>query len=641
MKVSYQHLVENIIDNPSIDDVSKKLFQLGHEHEIEDGIFDIEFTPNRGDCLSINGLLRELAAFYKVKFNENIYDGDIKKLNIDFNNHELKACPFISFLKIEINDPIKPYSDNLLSYFNDLNLNTNNFFTDISNYLSYEIGQPTHCYDLDKVGKKISLQKTNKEKTFTTLLGSNIKLSGKSLVFTDENQEILNLAGVIGGKYSACTESTRSVLIECAWFCPEEIIGKSILYDINSEAAHKFERGVDPRSHNKTLRRFIALVEKHAEIKNIELACFNTSEFQEVKIPFNTSKINKILGINIQDQFYKECLNNLGFKFSEDKVIVPSYRHDIKSQNDLAEEVARIIGYDSIESSKLKIPNLKSFNADSQAKIKKYFTDKGFYEVINNPFVRESNSKSIEVDNPLDSNKKYLRNDLKISLINNLLYNERRQKDSIKLFEISDVYSKSHSIEKKKMVGVIASGRIGKNYIEFSKKINSKYFNDIFNDFLHSNKVLVENISRESLSSKSKNEIIYFEIQYNDLKKYLAHIDEAEISPVNFKKYIPISDFPSSSRDLSFSIKDNSKSSLLEKAMLLYKHELIKEIYIFDYYFNEKQNEEKIGFRFIFQSKDTTVTDLEVDSVINDIICCALDIESVSLPGYKVNDYKS
>ena len=135
MKIAYKHLVKNIIANPSIDEISDRLFQLGHEHEIEKDIFNMEFTPNRGDCLSINGLLRDLSAFYNVNTNQEIYKHKLNKLDMDFENLSQDICPQISFLKIEIESIPNKYKDYLNNYFKDLNLNNNNFFTDISNYV--------------------------------------------------------------------------------------------------------------------------------------------------------------------------------------------------------------------------------------------------------------------------------------------------------------------------------------------------------------------------------------------------------------------------------------------------------------------------------------------------------------------------
>ena len=155
MKIAYSHIIEFLEENPSIEDVSKNLFQLGHENEIIDNYLDIEFTPNRGDCLSAYGAARDLGVFYSFKKDFEIYDDCIDNLSLNFQNNSVEDCPSISFLNIEIDQPPKEYKQYLNSYFKELSIKKNNFFTDISNYVAYEIGQPTHCYDYPKVGDSI------------------------------------------------------------------------------------------------------------------------------------------------------------------------------------------------------------------------------------------------------------------------------------------------------------------------------------------------------------------------------------------------------------------------------------------------------------------------------------------------------
>ena len=127
MKVIYQDLINLLQKKPTIKELSSKLFQLGHEHEIEDNIFDMEFTPNRGDCLSINGLLRDLAVFYTIELNQDIYKEKLDELQLDFENLSKNICPQISFLKLEIDQVPDLYKISLGDYFSDLSLNKNNF----------------------------------------------------------------------------------------------------------------------------------------------------------------------------------------------------------------------------------------------------------------------------------------------------------------------------------------------------------------------------------------------------------------------------------------------------------------------------------------------------------------------------------
>ena len=633
MKIAYNHLVQYMPENPTIEEISDSLFQLGHEHEIEDNIFDMEFTPNRGDCLSINGLLRDLAVFYSIDLNQEIYNEKLNELNIDFKNQSEKICPKISFLKLEIDKVPELYKNSLEGYFTDLSLSKNNFFSDVSNYLSYETGQPTHCYDADSINGELIFHEIDKQEEFETLLGKKITLKDKNAVFS-LNNKVINLAGIMGGKSTACTAHTKTVLVECAYFKPEVIIGKCIKYDIKSEAAHKFERGVDQHSQDKVLRRFIQVVSDHANIKEMSIVTYNYKENQDIKIPINVNKINEIIGININENDYLNYLTKLGFAIEENFVVVPSFRSDIKTQNDLAEEVARVIGYDNILIEEINIPKNVNLNyKDIENKLRFFLLDNGFYEVINSPFVGIASKEAIKVDNPLDSNKAFLRTNLTDSLVENLLFNERRQKDSVKLFEISDIYSSKNGIHKKRVLSIVASGRVGLNYQDFSKKIDKKYLTAMFQEILPNEVFDFQIISRETLDTKIKSEIIALEVDIEKFTDDILNYKESSKPPDKFVQFNPISDLPSSIKDISYSIKNFNKIPELEKLLLSYKSDIVKNIFIFDYFHNKKTQETKIGFRIIFQSIDTTLTAEEIELVYNDLINKSLKIEGIAIPG--------
>ena len=634
MKIAYSHLVCHIQEKPSLEMISDSLFQLGHEHEVEGNIFNMEFTPNRGDCLSINGLLRDLSVFYTINLDQKVYSEKLDNLHIDFENLSQDICPQVSFLKLEIDNIPHKYEGYLNDYFIDLNLNKNNFFTDISNYISYETGQPTHCYDANKVNGKLIFQELNINQEFETLLDKKINLTDKNSVFL-LNNEVINLAGVVGGKRTSCSSETKTVLVECAFFKPEAIIGKSVKYDIQSEASHKFERSVDPACHETVMRRFINLVSEYSNIKKMSFVSYKFVDITAHKIPVNVNKINQIIGINISEDEYLSYLLKLGFTIDNALITVPSFRSDIETQNDLAEEVARAIGYNNILKKELTIPRGKiSNNYDIENKLRYFLLDQGFYEVINSPFVNSSSDVSIKVDNPLDSNREYLRTNIISSLLDNLIFNERRQKDSIKLFEISDVYtSKDNQIDRIRRLSIIASGRAGNNYEDFSKKLNVKYLTKLFKKGLPDENFDFQILDRDSTKTKIKNEIIGSEVDISNFSTEVLKYEETAKSPDNFIQYRPISELPYSQRDLSFSIKDHKKYKPLEKFILEYNDELLKEVFLFDYFYNEKNAEIKIGFRFVFQSTDLTITETQVNNIMSVIINHANKIEGISIPG--------
>tara|TARA_B100000575_G_C23141158_1_gene664129 strand:+ start:3297 stop:5207 length:1911 start_codon:yes stop_codon:yes gene_type:complete len=635
MKFRYEDIINHLSEQPSKELLSDKIFQLGHEHEINGNIFDIDFTPNRGDCLSLIGLTRDLKSFFEHKEVYETYEDDIDNLEINFVNNSPKDCPKITFLEIEIEQKsIKKYKSYLENYFSVLGNNKTNFFTDISNYVSYEQGQPTHCFDSNFIDNEITFENKTCDEVFKTLLDTEIELKGNNCVFTKDNK-IISLAGIMGGSSSACSAETKKVLVECAYFNPESIVGKSVKYNLNSDAAHKFERGVDVNSQEKVLRRYIKIVQDHAEINNIKIKSISEIEFNNKTLPFDNNKISRILGTRIKKDDYHKYLSDLGFTIKGDEVTVPSFRHDIFSQNDLAEEIARIIGYNNIKSMPMALPSNKYDKTSNSLKIKNLLINNGFTEVINFPFTSISDEQSIVIDNPLDSNKKYLRTSLKNSLLDNLLYNERRQKDSIKLFEISNIYSKDLSNQHKKL-GIIISGRQGKNYNDFNKQLDKKYLNHVLNSRIDIPVFEVNEIAREKLRTKKNEKIYYTEILIDEIPEKFYEDLEPNNQTVKFNKYMPVSEFPSSTRDFSFSITNPQKYENVIQHIKNFKHEFLKESYIFDFYVNYKKDEIKVGVRLVFQSALKTLSDKQIQEALNMILKPVINLNDVFIPGLEL-----
>ena len=631
MKINYQDLINFLSEKPSKEDLSQKLFQLGHEHELDADIFDMELTPNRGDCLSLLGLARDLNVFFGKSDSVDIFDNNIDDLEIDFENFSPSDCPKISFLEIEIEEATKSYKSYLENYFNAIGNKKTNFFTDISNFISYELGQPTHCFDKQFIKNKLIFENKECNNTFKTLLGSEVTLKNRNCVFTLDG-EVISLAGVMGGESTACSLETKKVLVECAYFNPESIIGKSIKYNLVSDAAHKFERGVDIASQEMVLRRFAKVVQDHAKIKSIRFKSFGEAHNEDLNIPIDVNKINKILGTSLNKDEYLKHLKGLGFDIL-DEIKVPSYRHDIETNNDLAEEIARVIGYNNIKSTPINLQKIADNFDGKVAKLESLLVKNGFSEVINFPFTPNKEKESINIDNPLDSNRNNFRISLKESLIENLLYNERRQKDSIKLFEISDVYTKDKEIKQQKKLGLIISGRQGHNYSDFSKKLDEKYLNNILNENHDKDIFEITDISRNTLNTKRKDKIFYVEASLEDIPKNFFLNLSANKKAINFVTYKPVSDYPSSARDFSFSIDDLHKVNKVITLLDGVSDEIIKDSFIFDFYKNDKTKIVKLGYRCIFQSNHKTLSDIEVNGKVQEILNPILKIEGVSIPG--------
>ena len=644
MKIVYSHLLNFLEKKPSLEELSDKLFQLGHEHEIEGDVLDLEITPNRGDCLSLKGIARDLNHFYKAALEKEVYDAEIPESSLVFENKAEDLCPNISFVEIEIEGKIKDYEPYLDNYFQDLKLNKNNLFTDISNYLAYETGQPTHCYDATKIDGPLVLEKRNKQEKFKTLLGSEIELNGENLVFT-VNGVAVDLAGTMGDESTSCSEDTTKVLVECAYFKPEEILGKARQYNLNSEASYKFERGVDFLAQEQVLRRFIAVVADHAKIKSLALKT-EQRKVDRTEVEFDSERLNKIIGTELTEKEQKNYLNSLYF-MTDDKVEVPSHRSDVDQLNDLAEEITRMIGYDDVAPKALALPvKAKKIEANFEELCRDYLVNNGFFEVVNFPFNDNQDDSAISVDNPLDKQRSKMRVCITKSIKENVVFNQNRQKDSIKLFEFSDIYTKDGNENK---LAVIVSGKTNKNFKEFNAQLDYSYLKGliktIFSEILgkelnfeldqSQNYDLYEKVycneehigrigklSKEFVGSKTKTPVFSFELAINNLK-------------LPTKKQSRISDFPASYRDLSFSLDNHENLEQLATLIKKYEEssELMVDCFVFDLFENKKQNLLKVGYRFKFQALENNITDEETEAVMNPLIKESLQIDGINIEG--------
>ena len=203
MIVSKNHLKRFLKKDFYDEELSSALFQLGHENEIVKDLIDIEITPNRGDCLSLFGLARDLDNFFTLKKDIDLYNKDLDIFDFNFLNLAKEDCPKISFLLVEVENLPTNYKNYLEEYFSELGIKKNNFFTDISNYLSYELGQPTHCYDYSKVCEGLQLKRIKENQVFKTITNKEINLQESNLVFT-LNETPINLAGIMGDASNGC-----------------------------------------------------------------------------------------------------------------------------------------------------------------------------------------------------------------------------------------------------------------------------------------------------------------------------------------------------------------------------------------------------------------------------------------------------
>ena len=627
-------------------------------------VFDIDVTPNRVDCLSIVGLARDLSAKFSTKLNfnySNDFDIDNSKGIVEILDE--KICPRYSGIILDsVNITDSP--DWLKSKLISIGERPINNVVDITNYVMFEIGQPLHAFDLDKIsGDKIFVRESNSKEKIITLDGEERELPSKSIVIADEKQSI-GLAGIMGGGNSEIDNTTKTIFLESANFNPQYIRNTSKKLNLSTEASIRFERNLNPEITEFALSRAANLI--------IELAGGKSRGFMEdlyqnksdnkSKISLKKDKIKSHLGLDLDDKKISNTLENLDFTFdfstkeSTWQVDKPFWRSDINISEDLHEEIARIIGYDDIPLSFLsgEIPKWEpNEEYDTKIFLQDILVGIGLTETISYSATSEkllnltpliSNlGKSIELDNPISNEHAYLRKSIIPSLLINASRNTHYWKKPIRLFETGSVFymDQSKIIEKTMISGILAGTRNELNWnqeeglvdyfdikgiVEFIlKKLNIKVeftdYTDPLFDLHKSSKIFNKNINKDigfigEVSSKllaeldfNSNNVVIFELDLDSLIKAK--------SPIVYEEF---STFPQAHRDLSLIVEKNVKFDDLNKIILSEKYAV--ESVIVDSYEGEgiPSNKKSISIRISYQSFDNTLSSKNLEKIEKNIL---------------------
>lgn len=422
-----------------------------------DYALEVEMLPNQSHCLSHYALARELSVFYGYKLKEAaLFGGSSAGEVVPVHINVPDLCPCYVALVIKgVRGARTPawMADRLRA------LGSNpkgNLLIDGSNYVMYELGQPTHCFDITRLsGPKIIVRRAMPGEMMKTLDGQALKLDAGMLVIADSSKPVA-LAGVMGGFYSAVSEETEAILIESARFHPPTVRLASKAAGIKSESSYRFERGTDPELPMKAARRLAGLILEAAPgavVEQITDTC--PVKYERPVVEIDPARVNAILGTGIADGEIYACLKAFQPDLKDGKrwkFTVPSYRQDIESVWDVSEEVARYIGYDVIPSESHMPMRHSSVTAQWAVglELKNTLAALGFSEVYNYDFVSVKEMKAcafyadtaLEVKNPLSLDYQFMRQSLLTGLLKTLRYNLNRGRESVQIFETGSVYRK-------------------------------------------------------------------------------------------------------------------------------------------------------------------------------------------------------
>jgi len=619
-----------------------------------DWLYDIEITTNRPDCLSIYGIARELAVILP-RF------GITAKLNLLLINHQSLAIDHPLPLEVKITKPslcprftalifdnvvVKSSPKIVQERLEKAGIRAINNVVDISNYLMLGLGQPMHTFDYDKIKKaKMILRESAGGEKLTTLDGQVRPLPDGTIIIEDGEGRIIDLCGIMGGDNSQVDKKTKRVLLFVQTYGPFRIRQTCQKLAFRTDAASRFEKGVDPEGVMTAMERAIEMFEENCGAKiasNLIDIYPNPPKPKTIKLDLKL--VDKIMGIEIPQKEVISILESLGFSIIHSPLsiincCVPHWRHeDISLPEDLIEEIARIYGYHNLPSNLpptivLQQPKNNIFNWEEKTKEALKFW--GFTETINYSMVSEQLLKNWEIKpedclkiaNPLTDEWIYMRTSLVLSLLE-VVNNNKKSK--AKIFEISNVYlPQNHDQlpeENLMLTGLIIDENFGclkgivealleemgiNNYQINPYQLQKTFYGKIFHPTRRAEVIIDKaplgifgEIKKPLLLKLGiKEKIFVFDLDFKELVKYAT----------TEKKYFPIPKYPPIIEDLSFVIP---AKTYVGKIMEMIKtvNPTIKSVDLIDSY------EQTRTFRITYQDLNKTLTNKEVEKIREKII---------------------
>lgn len=592
-------------------------------------VFDLEITPNRGDCLSHIGIAREIAAVTNQKINIKkfspipITGSPHSLISVDILDQSL--CPRYYAINIEnitVKDSPQWLQDRLLS----LGQKPVSNIVDITNYIMLDLGQPLHAFDTSKIsGRQIIIRPAQNNETITTLSDEHYSLIDKNLVITDSDKPIA-IAGIIGANNSHVENKTTNITLEAAEFNPVCIRKTSKSLNLSTEAGYRFERGIDPLSVEMAIDKAAGLITEICGGKITGKFVNIARKYENPRVGISYDKINKLLGTNLSPDDINKLLLSLGFSLKKQLCQAPSWRHDISCWQDLAEEVARL--YDINKIAKTTLPKSKPPKRSMyyyEEFIKDFLIADGFTETINYPFLSQfdvdnliahnfPSTNLIEITNPLQDENKYMRHSLIPGLLKNISKNPTF--DPVTIFEIGHVFSTS---SEKTNLGICAAGKNAPQIIDQLINKLADQFRLTKKDFHFLNLPIGKTFGYKI--KKSATYLLELPLQKIIDKLKITKTDINFINPPSQHIYRPLSKYPPATRDLAFLV--NKKIATDKIADEIYNiSSTILFVELFDEFIADKfgHDQKNVAFHIYMQNPTATMNDEKVNIIITNII---------------------
>ncbi|RUO73091.1 phenylalanine--tRNA ligase subunit beta [Idiomarina ramblicola] len=470
-------IIELPADAPVGEDYRKYL-------QLDDNSIDIDLTPNRGDCLSIRGIAREVGVLnrldVKVPESNKVAAGIEDTLSISLSAAE--QCPRYLGRVIKGVDLTRPTPVWMTEKLRRSGIRSIDPVVDVTNYVLLELGHPMHAFDLDSLEGNIDVRLAKRKEQLTLLDEQLVELDEDTLVISDE-KKALAMAGVYGGKNSGVTESSKNIFLESAFFAPDAILGKARRYGLHTDASHRYERGVDPQLQHTAMERATELLLAICGGKAGPVTEAVAEAFLPKRdgITLRASRLAKVLGVSIANDNVTEILERLGFDVSFDgeqwQVGIPSYRFDLSIEEDLIEEVARVYGYNSIQAAppaaQLRMTERKESQLSTHQLVDA-MVSRGYQEAITYSFVDPKHqalmfdeTAALTLPHPISVDMSSMRVSLWPGLVGAVAHNQKRQQSVLAFVETGLRFIPDESAENGVRQEAVISGiRSGKAHSE-------------------------------------------------------------------------------------------------------------------------------------------------------------------------------
>lgn len=626
---------------------------------LPDTVLEIGITPNRADCLSIIGYAREIAALYnrplkKKEFKINETDDEASNYGgVEIKNKE--ACP--TYLGRVIKDvTIKPSPLWMQNRLRALGVRPISNVVDITNYVLFEYGQPLHTFDLREIDGRIIIRNAADGEKLLTLDEKERTFDSSMLLITDEKKSIA-VAGVMGGEHSGIHDDTSDVFLECAYFEPKQTRLTARKLGMQTDASYRYERGIDPVNTKEMCEYAAYLLQELCGGKVCKGVLGEVNDPAEISFTVNTDWINSYLGTDVSPEQMVSILSGLNLKPVVDgkdiTVTAPSYRVDISTRQDIAEEIARMYGYNNIPTTLPKI-DADSMPMQPILATRRFLAQKlktlGFNEAINYSFMKsdflklfDDESKFVKLLNPISEDMNTMRTQVFPGLLSTIKYNLNNGIKQVRLFEFaSNFVNTGEKLPEQRMkLAAAAAGQfwpmswaapktaepffILKGVLEnlFSQYKIEAVYKKSDKDFLHPGKSADVYVGEEYIgfigelhpstaeAADIKESVMVFEI---DMIKFT---DSAAFT----FKFESFSKFPSVYKDISVMVNTDTPTEKLIEC-IKETSPIAEGVTLFDVYSGKGVEEGKVSktFRVLFTGEDRTLTDEETNGILQKMI---------------------